>query len=58
MEAKDLRYQTAMSETVRYGIIGSGMMGTEHMRNIAAVDGGVVTAYADDHEQSRGFGHA
>lgn len=45
-----------MNETVRYGIIGSGMMGTEHMRNIAAVPGGTVVAYADPHERSRGFG--
>jgi predicted dehydrogenase len=45
-----------MDQPVRYGIIGSGMMGTEHMRNIAAVDGASVVAYADTHEQSRGFG--
>ncbi len=31
-------------------------MGTEHMRNIAAVEGAAVVAYADTHEQSRGFG--
>jgi len=33
--------------TVRYGIIGSGMMGHEHMRNIALVDGAVVSAVSD-----------
>ncbi|MEL6947163.1 MAG: Gfo/Idh/MocA family oxidoreductase [Pseudomonadota bacterium] len=33
--------------TVRYGIIGSGMMGKEHMRNIALLDGATVTAIAD-----------
>ena len=45
-----------MSDIVRYGIIGSGMMGTEHMRNIAAVDGAVTVAYADPDETSRGYG--
>jgi predicted dehydrogenase len=45
-----------MDETVRYGIIGSGMMGTEHMRNIAALEGAEVVAYADPHAESRGFG--
>ncbi|MEM7410023.1 MAG: Gfo/Idh/MocA family oxidoreductase [Myxococcota bacterium] len=45
-----------MGDTLRYGIIGSGMMGTEHMRNIAVVDGADVVAYADPHEPSRGFG--
>lgn len=33
--------------TVRYGIIGSGMMGHEHIRNIALLDGAEVTAVAD-----------
>ncbi len=56
VKAGSVRYQIRMSDTVRYGIIGSGMMGTEHMRNIAAVSGADVVAYADDHEQSRGFG--
>ena len=45
-----------MGQSVRYGIIGSGMMGTEHMRNLAVVDGARVVAYADPHEASRGFG--
>lgn len=45
-----------MSEIVRYGIIGSGMMGTEHMRNIAALTGAEVVAYSDPNETSRGFG--
>ncbi|MDP3895834.1 MAG: Gfo/Idh/MocA family oxidoreductase [Mesorhizobium sp.] len=38
---------------IRYGIIGSGMMGREHMRNIALLDGTVVTAIADPNEASR-----
>ena len=45
-----------MGDTVRYGIIGSGMMGTEHMRNIAAVEGAETVAYADPDETSRGYG--
>ena len=32
---------------IRYGIIGSGMMGHEHIRNIALLDGGHVTAVMD-----------
>jgi myo-inositol 2-dehydrogenase/D-chiro-inositol 1-dehydrogenase len=41
---------------IRYGIIGSGMMGTEHIRNIAAIADARVTAIADPHEESRRFG--
>ncbi|MEZ5824617.1 MAG: Gfo/Idh/MocA family oxidoreductase [Geminicoccaceae bacterium] len=33
--------------TIRYGLIGSGMMGREHIRNILAMDGTSVTAVAD-----------
>lgn len=38
---------------IRYGIIGSGMMGREHMRNIALLDGASVVAVADPHLASR-----
>ncbi len=38
---------------VRYGIIGAGMMGREHMRNIALLDGAFVTAVSDPHPESR-----
>lgn len=38
---------------LRYGIIGTGLMGLEHLRNLAAVDGAVVTAVADPEESSR-----
>jgi predicted dehydrogenase len=40
-------------DELRYGIIGSGMMGIEHMLNIAAVDGARVTAIADPEAGSR-----
>jgi myo-inositol 2-dehydrogenase/D-chiro-inositol 1-dehydrogenase len=42
-----------MADEVRYGIIGSGMMGIEHMLNLAAVDGAAVTAIADPTNASR-----
>ena len=42
---------------IRYGIIGTGMMGCEHIRNLAAMEGAVVTAIADPDERSRGFGY-
>jgi myo-inositol 2-dehydrogenase/D-chiro-inositol 1-dehydrogenase len=38
---------------VRYGIIGTGMMGCEHIRNLVAMDGVDVTAVADPNERSR-----
>jgi predicted dehydrogenase len=41
----------------RYGVIGTGMMGVEHIENINHIDGAVVTAYADPHEQSRAAAH-
>jgi myo-inositol 2-dehydrogenase/D-chiro-inositol 1-dehydrogenase len=37
---------------LRYGVIGTGMMGMEHIRNILALDGAVVTAVADPHPDS------
>jgi predicted dehydrogenase len=42
-----------MSDTIRYGIIGTGMMGHEHIRNLALVDGAEVAAFADPHPKSR-----
>lgn len=33
--------------TVRYGILGCGMMGKEHIRNIQLIDGATVSAVAD-----------
>lgn len=45
-----------MSDVVRYGIIGTGMMGCEHIRNLRLVPGATVTAIADPHEPSRRWG--
>jgi myo-inositol 2-dehydrogenase / D-chiro-inositol 1-dehydrogenase len=39
-------------EHVRYGIIGAGLMGLEHLRNIQAIEGADVTAVADPHAGS------
>lgn len=41
-----------MTEPLRYGIIGAGMMGQEHIRNIAMLPNAVVTAIADPHADS------
>src|SRR6478609_7630858 len=38
---------TAVRAPLRYGVIGTGMMGVEHIDNIAALEGAVVTAVAD-----------
>jgi predicted dehydrogenase len=46
-----------MADVVRYGIIGTGMMGCEHIRNILEIDAAAVTAIADPDERSRGFGY-
>ncbi|PWQ99356.1 Gfo/Idh/MocA family protein [Leucothrix arctica] len=36
-----------MSKELRYGILGCGMMGQEHIRNIDLIEGASVTAIAD-----------
>ncbi len=40
-------------DTIRYGIIGSGMMGLEHLWNLHHVPGAAVTAIADPNQPSR-----
>ncbi len=45
-----------MSDRIRYGVIGTGMMGFEHLRNLALVPGAQVTAISDPHEPSRRWG--
>ncbi|WP_179378831.1 Gfo/Idh/MocA family protein [Jannaschia marina] len=39
---------------IRYGLIGAGMMGQEHIRNIALLEGAQVAAVADPDETMRG----
>lgn len=43
---------------LRYGIIGTGMMGLEHIENILALDGTAVVAIADTDPESRKAGAA
>jgi predicted dehydrogenase len=38
---------------LRYGLIGTGMMGIEHLKNLALVPGAEVVAIADPHAESR-----
>jgi len=40
-------------DKIRYGIIGCGSMGREHIENIRAMGGAVVTAVSDPHAGSR-----
>ncbi len=44
---------TTSDGTVRYGIIGSGMMGLEHLWNLHHIEGAAVTAIADPNPPSR-----
>ncbi len=39
-------------EDVRYGFVGTGMMGCEHLRNVRALPGAVPVAAADPHRAS------
>ncbi|MES1971356.1 MAG: Gfo/Idh/MocA family oxidoreductase [Pseudomonadota bacterium] len=41
-----------MGEQVRYGLVGTGMMGVEHIENLKITPGAVVTALADPTESS------
>lgn len=43
----------APPDLFRYGVIGTGMMGIEHIENINHIPGAAVTAYADPHADSR-----
>lgn len=47
-----------MSQAVRYGIIGSGMMGVEHINNLLAIDGAEAVAVADPAPESRAWAQA
>lgn len=41
-----------MADELRFGVIGTGMMGREHLRNLEALPGAVVAAIADPDEGS------
>jgi myo-inositol 2-dehydrogenase / D-chiro-inositol 1-dehydrogenase len=43
---------------MRYGIIGTGMMGVEHLQNLMHLDGAVVTALSDPNDESLAFASA
>ena len=47
-----------MTEQVRYGLVGTGMMGVEHLNNLAVTPGAVVTAIADPVAGSLGWARA
>jgi len=42
-------------DSLRYGVIGTGLMGCEHIRNLNVVDGAEVIAFADPSDQSRAW---
>lgn len=55
------RLQVDPSAPIRYGVIGTGMMGVEHIENIAALRGTetvAITAIADPDDASRAAGAA
>jgi myo-inositol 2-dehydrogenase / D-chiro-inositol 1-dehydrogenase len=39
---------------VRYGLTGTGMMGVEHIQNLAITPGATLCALADPEENGRG----
>jgi predicted dehydrogenase len=47
-----------MGEAVRYGLVGTGMMGVEHINNLRITPGAVLTAIADPVETSLGWARA
>jgi myo-inositol 2-dehydrogenase / D-chiro-inositol 1-dehydrogenase len=50
--SSQLGWVRCMADQLRYGVVGAGMMGREHMRNIVAAPGGDVVAIADPHAPS------
>ena len=47
------RTLATMSASLRYGVIGTGMMGVEHINNLLHLPGATVTAISDPNEKSR-----
>lgn len=52
MNAADDPAHQEPAPTIRYGIIGAGMMGVEHIQNIGAIAGAEVVALADPDDGS------
>jgi len=44
---------SARSRQLRFGVIGTGLMGCEHLRNLLALPGAEVAAVCDRNEESR-----
>ena len=42
-----------MKENIKYGIIGAGVMGQEHIQNINIIENAEVVAVCDTNENSR-----
>ena len=40
---------------IRYGIIGTGMMGCEHIRNLVRIDAAEIIAIADPNPEPRAW---
>ena len=47
------RTLATMSASLRYGVIGTGMMGVEHINNLLHLPGATVTAISDPNAKSR-----
>jgi len=47
-----------MGELIRYGLVGTGMMGIEHIQNLLITPGTELVAIADPVETSRGWARA
>ena len=47
-----------MVQKIRYGVVGCGSMGREHIENIKALPGTSVTAIADPHQESLSLARA
>ena len=41
-----------MTDEIRFGIVGTGMMGIEHILDLQAIEGNVITALCDPNENS------
>lgn len=47
-----------MGQAIRYGLVGTGMMGVEHIQNLAITPGAELVAIADPVERSLGWAKA